>query len=696
MTRFIIQSFLVILLLIGQILFAAAQYQYISPQPDSKYHNPSTNIILRNGNLVDESSLTTKDIFNVVGSLSGEHPCKVKLAEKGKTIILQPEQPFTHGETVSVTIGNGIQTASRQKIEGISFNFNIRQAKTAEENQRIASQMSQLYLEEYGAYNTRSPQPPPAPGFPSFTIDTNVNPAPGVVFWSNFNFFTGLDDHYCIIKSNGDSVFGKYDTIIYNDFDLNKNGYPTVYNDKDSAFLVLDSNYYRIAKYQMGNGYKADPHEFIIDPDGTHFMLAYDPEIVDMTVYNSTYQPNATVIGCIFQVLDNNNNVIFQWRSWDHYSILDGDHINFALGVIDYCHANSIEPDNDGNLIISCRNMSELTKVERSTGNILWRWGGLNNQFTFINDSAKFSYQHDARRISNGNVTLFDNGNYHVPARSYGKEYILDEVNKTATLTWKYSRAISGGNLYAKAMGNMQRLPNGNNFICWGLALNQPTAPKITELDINDNIVWELSLDVSEAIYRAHRHEWEPCARPSATKIYVDAITATTAKVRWLGASNATSYDVQYRKSGLNNWKFRTTNTTDKKLKNLIPDQTYEYRIRSHCSNIATAISGYTSILTFKTLPLKEILTAETFNPSFIVYPNPAVDNIQIQVNSTENSPLTVTIYDMMGRIAFVKKGNIEAGTQVFDYSVNGLASGIYMVEMKTSGNKVVRKIVKE
>src|SRR4029078_6721284 len=120
--------------------------------------------------------------------------------------------------------------------------------------------------------------------------------------------------------------------------------------------------------------------------------------------------------------------------------------------------------------------------------------GGLNNQFTFINDPDGISYQHDVKRISNGNITLFDNGNFHSTAFSSAKEYTLDETNKKATLVWSYKRNVNGKNVFAKAMGSMQRLSNGNSFICWGLLMGQPDAPDITEVDPAGNIVWEMAM----------------------------------------------------------------------------------------------------------------------------------------------------------------------------------------------------------
>ena len=76
--------------------------------------------------------------------------------------------------------------------------------------------------------------------------------------------------------------------------------------------------------------------------------------------------------------------------------------VDLTGAIVDYAHGNAIEVDGDGNLILSSRHFSEVTKINRLSGEIMWRWGGKNNQFTFIGDSTGFSYQHTIRRLPAG------------------------------------------------------------------------------------------------------------------------------------------------------------------------------------------------------------------------------------------------------------------------------------------------------
>jgi hypothetical protein len=95
------------------------QYQFIAPTPGSKYHNPDRNIIIREGNLIDPVSLSDENLFEVVGSLSGNHAFKVVLCDDQKTILLQPATPFSEGESITVKIHPGIQKQSGWHLKGV-------------------------------------------------------------------------------------------------------------------------------------------------------------------------------------------------------------------------------------------------------------------------------------------------------------------------------------------------------------------------------------------------------------------------------------------------------------------------------------------------------------------------------------------------------------------------------------------------
>jgi hypothetical protein len=285
-------------------------------------------------------------------------------------------------------------------------------------------------------------------------------------------------------------------------------------------------------------------------PNGHALLLSYDPQPVNMSTVVPGGSPNALVTGLILQELDEDKNVVFQWRSWDHFQITDCLGIDLTRANIDYVHGNAIELDADGNLLLSSRDMSEITKIDRITGATIWRWGGIHNQFTFVGDTLQFSYQHAIRRNASGTYTLFDNGNLHTPKFSRACEYALDVPNHTATLVWSYRNSPD---TYASAMGYVERLENGNTLVGFGVG-----KPDLVEVDAEGEEVLRLSLPVGSSSYRSVRATWTtsllgvnaPGRRPELSFLGANPVHGSTtlmANLPHAGNASVTLYDLQGR-----------------------------------------------------------------------------------------------------------------------------------------------------
>ena len=94
-----------------------------------------------------------------------------------------------------------------------------------------------------------------------------------------------------------------------------------------------------------------------------------------------------------------NGQRVFEWHSVDHIE-LDETYLDppgDSTGAYDYVHCNSIDVDHDGRLLVSARNTSAVYKIDRGTGEIVWRLGGRKSNFA-MGDGADFGWQHDVRR----------------------------------------------------------------------------------------------------------------------------------------------------------------------------------------------------------------------------------------------------------------------------------------------------------
>jgi hypothetical protein len=489
----------------------ALGYEYISPAPGSALILPLAEVILRPGGLVNPASVGA-GLLLVQGSASGIHDGALRLSDDGRTLIFQAAAPFFPGERVDCAIGSGLQTDARGSVPPVAFSFTV----AGPERDTLPALPALLEGDEIGLPSSDGsgggaggvridsfPSPPPAPlpaDFPHITASVFGTPAPGRLFLSSIDFFHPSSSYLMILGNDGAPFFFRKLPGLGLDFKVQPDGRLTYFDSSARCFYALNALYAAVDSFRCGNGYGTDGHDLALLPNGHALLMSYDPEFVALDP-SKTGLGFGIAVGLIIQELDQAKNVVFQWRSWDHFRISDMVGRNFS-GGIDYVHGNSLDADPDGNIILSCRSMDEVTKISRTTGEILWRLGGKNNQFTFLNDPIPFSHQHAARRLPNGHLVLFDNGNFRLPPFSRAVEYALDEAQKTATLVWQYRLTPD---VFAPAFGYVQRFPNGNTLIGWGVA-----TPTLTEVAPDGSLVSELTFDPGVDTYRAFRFEWPP------------------------------------------------------------------------------------------------------------------------------------------------------------------------------------------
>ncbi|QLH53630.1 MAG: Putative PQQ enzyme repeat [Candidatus Kapaibacterium sp.] len=297
------------------------------------------------------------------------------------------------------------------------------------------------------------------------------NPSPGYLFLGPMD-----NSDLAVYDNSGFKVYTKNFGFLrqgFIDFKMHPNGKLSAFDVTSSSFFVLDSNF-NVIDTVRAVGYNTDFHEFLILPNGNYMVIAEADTFIDMSRIVPNGHPNCKVNNFKIQEIDyRTKQVVWQWSALDHFSITDAtEDIDLESNYIRPFHINSIELLSDGNLLISCRHLDEITKINRQTGEIIWRMGGSkcrNNQFTFVNDTVNnffgFSHQHDPRELPNGNILLFDNGNLKPTRYSRVVEYQIDEANRVVRKVWEY-RAPS--NIVSNAMGSCQRLPNGNTLIAWG------------------------------------------------------------------------------------------------------------------------------------------------------------------------------------------------------------------------------------
>jgi hypothetical protein len=231
-------------------------------------------------------------------------------------------------------------------------------------------------------------------------------------------------------------------------------------------YVILDRSYREVRRVRAGNGYRGDHHEFLITPQNSALLTIYNPVRMDLSPVGGPKE--GVVLDGIVQEVDieSGGEVLLEWHSLEHVGLEESYYrpSKDQKSPFDYFHINSIEVDDDSNLLVSARRTSTVYKIDRNSGEVIWRLGSKNSDFE-MGPSTRTAWQHDARRQPDGTITIFDNGDIKKEELSYGLVLELDEEKMNASLVRNYPHP---DRLLAGTQGNMQVLPNGNVFIGWG------------------------------------------------------------------------------------------------------------------------------------------------------------------------------------------------------------------------------------
>ena len=178
-----------------------------------------------------------------------------------------------------------------------------------------------------------------------------------------------------------------------------------------------------------------------------------------------------TMYGDYIVEMTTGGQVVWEWRSWEHldpaiHSITPQDR------RAEWTHANAVAETEDGNLVVSFRNISTIVMVEPATGKIVGRLG-----------SPVLAQQHDPRPLPNGNLLIFDNGTHR---RDHPATFsrVIEVDPRTSTIVWEYTDQ-SLFDFFSPYVSSAQRLANGNTLICEGCH------GRIFEVTPKREVVWE-------------------------------------------------------------------------------------------------------------------------------------------------------------------------------------------------------------
>jgi hypothetical protein len=501
----------------------------VSPLPDSYDASARTQISLLG---IAPRALSG---VRVNGSSSGAHRGRLLAYSQGDGASFVPSRPFALGETVTV----------RGKLKGatstpFAFGFVVaRQNATAySASARLPRNFNQMQhfasrpdlLAPALSVTARSPQS--APGLMFASPYAGPGPSGPMIFdeAGNLVWFAPLprgteSTNLQVQQYGGGPVLSWWQ------------GHITAQGFGQGEEMIYDSSYRQIGRVHAGNGYKADLHDFHITPQGTAVLTVFDPIACDLSSLRGPADGSLT--DNILQEVDLGTGLVRrEWHSADH--VAPRDSYNSARGTsrqwpYDYFHLNSIDQLANQTTLLSARNTSALYQLDTLTGQVLARIGGKHSDVKLAPGAAT-AFQHDARVLPNGTISIFDNGaTPKIHAQSRGMLVTLSAASRSEALLAQF---VHPSPLSSASQGNLQLLANNDIFIGWG------SEPYFSEFSAGGQLLFDAHMRGSYQSYRAYRFPWTgaPSAPPAVAA--AKAGGAATVYASWNGDTRTASWRV--------------------------------------------------------------------------------------------------------------------------------------------------------
>jgi hypothetical protein len=197
---------------------------------------------------------------------------------------------------------------------------------------------------------------------------------------------------------------------------------------------------------------------------------------------------------------DKEGHVVWSWDSEKYFTTEDIFYPETSVfditGNDRGAHMNSFVVD-ENNEFIYCgfRNYSRIIKIRKATGEVVDSWGLKMPSGEAREGHNFFLKQHDSHILNDGNLAVFNNGDYREPGVPSSVVIFSQPRGDSASrIVWQFDCNFNS-TAHNKSLrrGNVEELGNGNLLVCMG------QAPRIFEVTRNKQVVWEAVFETIDA-----------------------------------------------------------------------------------------------------------------------------------------------------------------------------------------------------
>jgi Arylsulfotransferase (ASST) len=270
---------------------------------------------------------------------------------------------------------------------------------------------------------------------------------------------------------------------------------------------IIDETYTTIATVGNAETQPIDLHEFNLTSRGTALATHYERRPADLSSIGGA-KDGVLLVSHALEIDVATNKVLLDWTSIDHVGLDESyQPLPSAAGdAYDFFHINSIAEAHDGNLLISGRNTWCVYKVNRTTGEVIWRLNGKRSDFP-VPDDVGFSWQHHVRAHGKSELTVMDNADISGHG-SLALLLDLDEAGKKISLRRAFQHPAK---FVAWTLGSVQVRPDGNVFVGWG------AQPYFSEFSKDGELLVDGQFNSETRSYRTFLADWNgrPTDKPA-------------------------------------------------------------------------------------------------------------------------------------------------------------------------------------